>query len=310
MSNIDYMKKLTKSLVNSNNSNEKIEEKLNEVLFYLDRVKNSTSHYIGNNQSVAQLYTGQKIVVDTRDISTSPSLMFEGVWEPEITKVWRTFVKKDSVVIDVGANFGYFGIIAGADLDNNTDNNLHFIEANPSLTPLIYKSLSINGLLKNSKICQKAVSFKSNKKVDLHILRDIWGSSSLNPADKLKTYTKVDFEVEDIVKVKTITIDDYCKTNSLTRVNLVKLDVEGHEVEAYKGMKNTIKNNPQLTVFLEFTINAYSDSEAFFKDIARDFDKVYAIKHISGELIELRKYEDLKSSAGNEDWAMLVAVNG
>ena len=49
--------------------------------------------------------------------------------------------------------------------------------------------------------------------------------------------------------VKTITLDDFCKEKSIQNVNLIKMDIEGAEINALEGSLLTIKRfKPKLAI--------------------------------------------------------------
>jgi len=283
-----------------------VPHKLDELLFYINHVKNGTTIQTGPYEALTRLFTGQKMYVDTRDISLAPHLMMDGHWEPEITKVFRDHVASDSIVFDIGANFGYFGLVAGTELDP-ARGQLHFFEANPELTPFIFKTLSVNGLLPVSQIVAKAVSDGPGE-VELMLLDDFWGSSGIGLQDhQIKNVAGQDIAVRSRLKVPKITVDDYVKEKGLKAIDVVKMDIEGHEEAAYRGMRKTVKKSPRLKLFLEFTDEAYKDSAKFFGHLLEDFGHVYAIHSNTGrELEEVKSYEQLKKIM-NDRWVMLLA---
>ena len=56
-----------------------------------------------------------RMYLDTRDTGVAPHLIMNGVYEEFETQVFRSMVKPGMVVLDVGANIGYYTLIA-ADL--------------------------------------------------------------------------------------------------------------------------------------------------------------------------------------------------
>jgi FkbM family methyltransferase len=275
--------------------------KLKNIWQTINGLDNQSTFYLGNGVALTKLFTGQHIYVDTNDISVAPHLMIAGRWEPEITDVWIGLVEENSVIFDVGANFGYFGLVAGGQLSSNRP-DLHFFEANPKLIPFINRSCSINGLRELSKVNQVAISDKAGS-LELSVFEDYIGSSRLGET----TNTSVGFEVSEKVGVKSITLDSYVRDNKIKTVDLIKIDVEGFEEKVYKGMKNIIKKNPGLRILLEFTDHEYDDSKKFFEKMQSDFKHVYAIKG-SNNLVTLNSYKQLKKLANN-DWIMLVLSN-
>ncbi|HET6925213.1 MAG TPA: hypothetical protein VFH39_05275, partial [Candidatus Saccharimonadales bacterium] len=96
---------------------------MDETLYFIHQIKNGMTVKTGEYEALTRLFTGQKMFVDTRDISLAPHLMFDGIWEEPLTKLILSALNENSVFLDVGANFGYFGLIAGTKIKNGS---LHF----------------------------------------------------------------------------------------------------------------------------------------------------------------------------------------
>ncbi|GAI28794.1 unnamed protein product [marine sediment metagenome] len=58
---------------------------------------------------------GNKMYVNTDDRGFAPILLVDGVWEKYKTEVFKQMVKEGMVVVDIGANIGYYTLI-GAEL--------------------------------------------------------------------------------------------------------------------------------------------------------------------------------------------------
>lgn len=270
-----------------------LQEMISETAFFANMAKNSTSVPISENEILTRIFTGQLMVVDRRDISVSPHLIMSGEWEMEITNIFRRFIRDDSVVFDVGANSGYFGIVAGSHLKQG---ELHFFEPNPNYIPVITKSLWLNGLFGKSKVNQNAVSSKDGENLILNIVEDLWGSSSLH--EVISTVN-----IAERIEVKSLTLDSYIKENKIEKVDVVKIDVESHEEEVFKGMGNLLEQNPQAIVFMEYTVGAYTPS--FFNSLQSKFKNIFAIK---GDNITSINTEKELLSVSNE-WVMLLLKN-
>ena len=61
------------------------------------------------------------------------------------------------------------------------------------------------------------------------------------------------------IKVKAISIDDFVKENNIKEVNFIRMDIEGYEIEAIKGMKNTLKSNANISLLIEIHNKIFSD---------------------------------------------------
>lgn len=275
-------------------------KKIDEALFYIHRLKNGLTVRTGEFEAITTLFTGQKIYVDTRDISVAPHLMLEGTWEPEITEVYRKFIKPGNVVIDAGANFGYFGLVAGTSIGK--DGKIFFIEANSQLLPYINKTIPVNGLDGRAVASNIGLGAKEGT-LELKMLGDFWGSSTFAGTSD-STYLA---PVRGTQKVRMTSLDSYCKEHGIKQVDILKVDIEGFEDVAYLGMKKTIKNSPNMKLFLEFTPAAYKNPGQFFKQIAEDFSHIYAITaDLETPLVKVTSYKQLDglTEAG---WTMILA---
>ncbi|MDQ3065340.1 MAG: FkbM family methyltransferase [bacterium] len=278
------------------------QEKMDETLFVLHQIKNAQTIKTDENEALTRIFTGQKIYVDTRDISVAPHLMFEGTWEPGITGVFQKIVKESDTVLDIGANFGYFGFVAGAEVKDS--GKVFFIEANPSLCAYIKKGVMLNGMNANSTVSNLAISNKEGE-VKFNILKDSWGSSSLMDIETISKSDNVQYEVNSIVKVPATTVDQYCQDNGLRSVDVIKLDIEGFEPQAFEGMRQLIRNSPSLKMFLEFAPSRYNNPKKFFSELKQDFPYIYGINDHNGDVTNINNYDDFNQNAHN-DWLMLL----
>ncbi|MDD2723475.1 MAG: FkbM family methyltransferase [Methylovulum sp.] len=272
-------------------------ERINELAFYINMIKNGMSVYLGDNLAITRLFTGQKMYVDTRDVSLAPHILLEGEWEPQITSIFRKYVEEVSTVFDIGANFGFFSLMAGT---SNHKGSIHIFEANPDLIHIIIKNVSVNGLTNRSKVNHFAVTNKSNEKVTINIFKDLWGSATLHDVNDKSL-------IDNSYEVESITIDDYCKKQLIQNIDIIKLDIEGFEDKAYEGMREIIAASDNLKMFIEFTFYAYAEPEKFLEKIFEDFDFVYAINENTGEKSRLETVKQMLLM-GLNDWIMLLCA--
>ena len=264
---------------------------LADIAHYVNLIKNGQSIATGDNEVLTRIYTGQLIYVDRRDLSVAPHLMMSGLWEFEITEIFRRYVKADTVLFDVGANLGYFGLVAGT---YNHQGQLHFFDANPAFAPLIRKSLSVNGLPSRATVTTAAITAQGGEPVTLNLCRDHWGSASLHPIAESEFV-----QTAEAVTVPSLTLDDYCADRGINRVDLIKLDIEGYEEQAVQGMPRLLEDNPQLVIFMEYTYGAYSE------DFVAFLQARFRISAIVGwDLVEVRNQTHLEQLG--EGWIMLV----
>jgi FkbM family methyltransferase len=72
-------------------------------------------------------------------------------------------------------------------------------------------------------------------------------SHSPSPGATLDTDLGKDFQVKYIVKVDTL--DSYVKTHSISKIHFIKCDVEGHELEVFRGAETILSNHSPILMF-------------------------------------------------------------
>jgi FkbM family methyltransferase len=269
------------------------------------QVANSGIIQTSPNEIIAKLQSGLKIYLDTRDISVVPHLALDGVWEPHITKAWLSVLKPELTVFDIGANFGYFGLIAAHKIGKK-NSKVVFFEANPELIPYINKTLSTNFYVEQSILENLAVADKEGT-VTLNVLKDYIGSSTLHSLEHLDKYMhdKMHLKTEKSIKVKAVSIDSYCKKNKIPKIDLIKMDIEGYEDKAYQGMRDMVAKSPDITLFMEFTKESYENPKKFYELMLSDFGHIFLIDELGN--IAKPKNRSYDAVIGNaDDWVMPI----
>lgn len=267
---------------------------------------------VNDREIATPIFNGLIMYLDPRDIAITPHIVFSGIWEEWVTKAWirvLSLQNKNTVVLDIGANNGYYGMLAARDLDKTTSRVILF-EPNPNLLPYIHKTLSVNWLNENTIVEPLGVSDK-NGNAKLNILQDYTGSSSMHTSEFMKSYLehKMDIKTEQEVKVKTTTVDAYCTQHNIKEVDMVIMDIEGYEEKAYHGMRNTVAQSKNITFFIEFTPDSYAKPKDFYMQMRADFGNVYTIINggeEDGRIAPLKK-DDYESVIGDSrDYVMLI----
>jgi FkbM family methyltransferase len=159
----------------------------------------------------------------------------------------------DGVVFDVGANVGKW---ASAVLNINPKVNLHCFEP--------CKTTYANLVLKN---------FPSNVQLNNFGLSDFEGELVLNVYDQASGLNSIYLRkgVETAMPVKTeqisvSTIDLYCEKNRIQKIDLIKVDVEGHELAVFQGMKQMLDDRRINVIQFEYG-GCNLDAKIYLEDI-------------------------------------------
>jgi FkbM family methyltransferase len=152
-------------------------------------------------------------------------------------------MRNGDTFLDIGANVGFYSFFVGP-LCGSTG-AVHAFEANPLLIQHLKRSADFNRPVANIVINQVAVGSESNKTLQLYD-PDRIGGSSLYQLEWLNTGQSV--------TVPLTTIDDYVGRNGVTRIDVVKIDIEGAELDAFRGMEQTFTTCPPAIILCELVL--------------------------------------------------------
>jgi len=153
-------------------------------------------------------------------------------------------IPKGGVVIDVGAHFGYFSMLAARCV--GPSGKVISIEAMPSTFDCLKKNIVDNGLQDVCELVNSAASNNDNGSlgftdygIELSSLNSAFGSR--NP--KLTSGV-----VAEKIEVKTLTIDGLVKSRGLDRVDFVKVDAESSEYIVLEGMREVLTSFKPIVI--------------------------------------------------------------
>lgn len=190
--------------------------------------------------------------------------------EPGTGEVLRRLVQPGMVVADVGANIGLLTLVL-AWAAGPTGKVIAF---EPEAVPRsnLEKMKYLNGL-SWVEVRDQAVGEKPGR-LTFHV-SDIIGHSSL--------YALPDTEGSREIQVEVVRLDDVAPAK---RMDVVKIDVEGAELDVLAGMKGLIAKNPDLAIVAEFGpehLKRVGQTPAqWFKAFADAGFKAYLIDEASG----------------------------
>ena len=147
------------------------------------------------------------------------------------TKQWFVDnVQPDWVILDVGANIGYYTILFAQLAPQGV---VHAVE--PTATHLM--------LSKN---------IKHHKLTNVHVHRDAMGASTGRIEDGI---FRVWGAAPEVAKYDFITLDDFVKREKIERLDAIKIDVDSYDFEVLQGAVETMRRfNPYVMVELNYAL--------------------------------------------------------
>jgi len=238
--------------------------------------------------------TGNNVIIEIHGIKirkskTTRLTILTGENEPSTTALIEKELKTGMNFLDIGANYGWFTLISSKIVGKT--GHVYAFEPDPNLMETLKDNVKLNNL-KNVSFLPLAVSNKS-------------GNAKLSLNTSYPTRNRVDSKTlfENTIDVDTISIDEFCEQNNV-KVDFIKMDIEGSEVKALKGMKKTFLNNPKIKMVIEFNPQAISDVGSSPEDFA-DFLEQYGLtieviaEHKKGKLKLITKKQLQKSNVVN-----------
>lgn len=166
-------------------------------------------------------------------------------------------VKPEDIVMDAGANCGHLSVFFSKLVGQNgkvfafepDKFNIERIQNNIELNPDLSPNIKIEDLLLWDK----------NELIDFYEAGTV-GSSAVWMPDN-----------EHCVKKQAVRIDDWVKTNNINKLDFIKMDIEGAEIEALDGCVETIKSlKPNFAIASYHIVNnekTFIKVEQFFESM-------------------------------------------
>ena len=178
----------------------------------------------------------EQIEVDPNEV-IGQSINHFGIYDLAVTEILFRLAESGSFVLDIGANIGYTTNV----LSNRVgaEGKVWSFEPNPRLLPRLKKNIS---LLKNSNVTLFPIALSSSSGQGFLTFPAIY--------EKNEGVAYISDEVNNnSIKVNLEMLDSIIPADSL--INVLKIDVEGHEFAVFQGAKNLLTNKVIKNIIFE-----------------------------------------------------------
>ncbi len=242
----------------------RIERRLEEAIAYFavrsNRLVDSQSVYLGDNTAVTFLENGIRILVDTRSIDIGIHLLTLGRWETAYTALFSRLVQPGHKVLDIGANHGVYALLASQIV--GPTGRVDAFEPNPRLARLVDLSLRLNGFSPWARL--HAVGASERTGTARLVLNDNFSGGA---AVALSGSAE---RASPGVECRLVALDEMFADPSY-RPDVIKMDVEGHEGQALRGMRRMLERSPDVRIMMEFVPEMMARSGAPAAEVAAMF---------------------------------------
>ena len=229
------------------------------------------------------------------DLSVVPQLLAHRCWEPHVMAFLTRTLQPDSVFVDVGANLGYFTVLCA-----RMAGRVVAFEPGPAIRAYCARNVELNELT-NVELHPYALWHEDTTlrfKIDSSCL----GSSAVVVSGD-----------EALEEVRAATLDGLVRRGCvhLPRLDVLKMDIEGAEMSALRGMRDTlVRCRPGIIMEVNRPALASLDTSldevwAFLKGLEYD---IRAFEHWSErEPIRMSSLDDLKTACPPDSLIDIVA---
>ena len=107
-------------------------------------------------------------------------------------------------------------------------------------------------------------------------------------------------KIKNKILIETNSVDNYCKTNNIAKIDVLKSDTQGFELEVFKGAVQMMQSNNIHLAYFEFI---FSD---LYKELP-PFHEIYQL--LSENNFRLVNFYDFHYQEGMLSWADCLFVN-
>lgn len=194
------------------------------------------THFTSCKELEVSIPLNSKLLVSSKDSGLGLMLRSNGKFEPLQSKKIINSLNQGDVVLDIGANIGYYSILASKLVGKK--GKVYAFEPDPQNIKLLYKNIKLNNC-SNVIVIEAALG---SKKGELRLIQDLSNPGESKLSEK---------NMGNSVMVKVLTLDQFVNSEKIKKIDLIKVDVEGSELDVLKGSIKTLKLNKSLKLFIE-----------------------------------------------------------
>ena len=158
------------------------------------------------------------------------SRYYESDYEPETFRFFRANVSPGNTVLDIGGHIGLFAVLAARQVGD--DGKVFSFEPTPFTRSVMEEVVRLNGVEDVVEVRGEAVSSKSGETVFFDTGDEISNANSLVKSELSQTE----------IPITLISVDEFAAERAL-KVDCIKIDVEGAEMDVLTGAHRTLIND-------------------------------------------------------------------
>jgi FkbM family methyltransferase len=244
------------------------------------RLVNVVNPYLAGDDPVIVGFEGQWMELDLRD-HVQKEVYYFGRYEQTEQIVFISCLRPGMVVFDVGAHVGVYTLIAARSVGK--EGRVIAFEPVPDNFRRLRRNVELNRW-KNVVTEEYAVSDRGGEE---QILLPCYPNSGVSSVGKFVNRG----EWKGSIPVKGISLDAYCESRGIERIDLIKMDIQGGEILAIRGMRKILcgddRQAPDLfcEIHPEWLANGFQSSALEVMELLRG-NGYRAFRLLGGHVVE------------------------
>lgn len=225
------------------------------------------SQYLGRNRVLCSILGGRKFFAIADDVGFSTHMISDGFWEFWLSRCFARHIKPGDTVIDVGANLGYYTLIA-AELVGE-QGRVIAVEPNPHVHAFLCDTISVNGLSSRVTTLNAAIGRRPQEIAAPFFVPNGEPKNGrfLMKGEDARRLSALG-EVFTVKTMGTVPVES-------GRVDFIKIDVEGAELEVLESLAPLLETHrPKIVCEVNFG-RGYG-----YDDIARFLGHGSELRHL------------------------------
>lgn len=208
----------------------------------------------------------------------SRTILETGQWEPESWQAMHSHLERGATFVDVGAQIGYYSLKAAAVV--GPAGHVIAIEPNPQTIAKLEANIAAS--------CAGVIAVERVACSDADTMLDLYAAAPSNTGETSLSRANASQSgaVVRIYRVRARPLDDIIREAGASRVDVIKIDVEGAEYLVLKGSQQTLARfHPSLMVeVLDRQLRAMGSSAAQLTDFLKGHG--YTARRATGDNVE------------------------
>jgi FkbM family methyltransferase len=159
------------------------------------------------------------------------------------------YLREGMTIFDVGANVGELTLLFSRFTAGAGGGIVHAFE--PSRAAFERLEIVCRAANRQSVVLNNLALSDKSGFIRLHVYADDYLSFNSQAARPMKDYG-LDIEPVGIEEIRATTVDDYCDEKGIERIDLLKIDTEGAELQVMKGARKMLKSGRVKCMTFEF----------------------------------------------------------